>query len=144
MVAAFYVVVDSNEPGFDTTVDGKALSKHSNQIDIIAGRLGFKSLAAYCSISPDEARAEMIGIMGFEDESELPPEAQDTIANMPPANWYDAAHGLDYARKTGDYIRANPDAVKDPKAVLCDLDTMATVMEAARERQLKWHLQVDY
>ena len=126
MGLAFYVVVESEEPGFDTTVDGKALSKYCNQIDIIAGHLGLKSLEAYCSIDPEEARSEMLGIMGFDDESELPPESQEVLAKMPPAHWYDAADGLDYAQKVGDYIRANPDAVKDAKAVLYDLDIMTT------------------
>lgn len=142
--AAFYVVVNSDDPGFDTTVDGKALSRHCNQIDAIAGRLGFKSLEAYCSQSPEDARGMMADLMDLEDETDLPPDAQETIANMPPEEWHDAEHGFDYAQKVGDHIRANRDAVKDADAVLYDLDTMVTVFKAALERGLKWHLQVDF
>ena len=144
MGAAFYVVVNSDDPGFDTTVDGKALSRHCNQIDVIAGRLGFKPLESYCSQSPEDAHGMMAELMGLEDESDLPPDAQETIANMPPEKWYDAEQGLDYAQKVGDHVRANRDTVNDAEAILYDLDSMVTVFTAARERNLKWHLQVDF
>lgn len=144
MGAAYFVVVNSAEPDFDTTIDGKALSRHSRRIDRIATQLGFKSLDEYCSQSPEEARLMMAGVMGIEDENDLPSDAEETLANMPPEQWYDADHGLDYARQLADHIRQNPGAVKDPEAVLYDLDTMATVLTEAKERGLKWHLQVDF
>jgi hypothetical protein len=70
MGAAYYVVLNEDEPGFDTTIDGKALSRHSRPID--------------------------------------------------------------------------PRAVKDPEAVLDDLQAMSTVLAEAKKRGLKWHLQVDF
>ena len=144
MGAAYYVVVNSDDPGFDTTVDGKALSRHQERIDIIAGRFGFNSLDAYCSQSPDDARVQMADLMGLEDEFELPLNAEESIRNMPPEQWFDPQLGLDYAKQIGDHIRENPNSVKDATAVLYDLDTMATVMTDALERKLKWHLQVDF
>ncbi|MCA9146623.1 MAG: hypothetical protein KDB05_27785 [Planctomycetales bacterium] len=144
MGAAYFIVVNSQDPGFDTTVDGKALSRHARQIDAIAIKLGFKSLDEHCSQSPDDARLQMADLMGIEDEFDLPADAEETLKNMPPEEWYDASHGLDYANKVADHIRQNPTSVKDPDAVLYDLDTMITVLTEAASRGLQWHLQVDF
>lgn len=143
MGAAYYVVLNANEPGFDTTIDGKALSRHSRPIDRIAKQLGFKSLDEYCSQSPEEARLMMASIMGFDGADQLPPDAEATLASMPPEQWYDAEHGLDYASQLAAHIRLNPQAVKDPEAVLDDLQAMSAVLTEAKKRGLKWHLQVD-
>lgn len=144
MGAAYFIVLNSDDPGFDTTVDGKALSRHSARIDAIATKLGFKALDEYCSQSPDDARAMMADLMELEDESDLPPDAEETLANMPPEEWYGADHGIDYAKQMADHIRQNPQAVKNADAVLYDLDSMLTVLTQAKERELKWHLQVDF
>jgi hypothetical protein len=144
MGAAYFIVLNSDDPGFDTTVDGKALSRHSARINSIATKLGFKSLDEYCSQSPDDARSMMADLMGLEDENELPPDTAETFTKMPPEEWYDADHGIDYAKQMADHIRQNPKVVKDAEAVLYDLDSMITVLTQAKERELKWHLQVDF
>ncbi|WP_146395936.1 hypothetical protein [Pseudobythopirellula maris] len=144
MGAAYFIVLNSDDPGFDTTVDGKALSRHSARINAIATKLGFKSLDEHCSQSPEDARAMMAGLMELEDGDDLPPDSEETLANMPPEEWYDADHGIDYAKQIADYIRQNPESVKDVDAVLYDLDSMLTVLAQAKERELKWHLQVDF
>ncbi|TWT89877.1 hypothetical protein Mal64_02590 [Pseudobythopirellula maris] len=86
----------------------------------------------------------MAGLMELEDGDDLPPDSEETLANMPPEEWYDADHGIDYAKQIADYIRQNPESVKDVDAVLYDLDSMLTVLAQAKERELKWHLQVDF
>ena len=144
MGAAYFIVLNQQDPGFDTTLDGKALSRHSRQIDAIAMKHGFKSLDEYCSQSLEEARLQMADLMELEDEIDLPAEAEDTLKNMPPEEWHDADHGLDYANKVADHVRQNPTSVKNPDAVLYDLDTMITVLTDAASRGLKWHFQVDF
>lgn len=144
MGAAYFIVVNSQDPGFDTTVDGKALSRYSRQIDAIAAKLGFKSLDGYCSQAREEARLQMAALMEIEDEVDLPADAEETLKNMPPEEWYDANHGLDYANKVVGHVRQNRTSVRDSDAVLYDLDTMITVLNEAATRGLKWHLQVDF
>ena len=144
MGAAYFVVLNTDDPGFDATIDGKALSRHSARINAIATKLGFKSLDEYCSQSPDDARAMMADLIELEDENDLSPDAEETLANMPPEQWYDADHGIDYAKQMVDHIRQNPQAVKDADAVLYDFDSMLTVLTQAKERKLNWHLQVDF
>lgn len=144
MGAAYYVVLNSDDPGFDPTVDGKALSRHSTQINAIATKLGLKALDDYCSLAPQDARTMMADIMGLEDEDDLPPDAPGTLASVTPEVWYDAGHGIDYARQLADHVRESPQSVKDADAVLYDLDSMLTVLTQAKDRELKWHLQVDF
>ncbi len=144
MGAAYYVVLNTDAPDFDTTVDGKALARNSTQIDLIAGSLGFKALDGYFSISPADARLQMADLLGIEDENNLPPENEEALKQMPPEEWYDAQHGVDWATQIANYIRENPGSVKDPDKVLADLDQMKQVMTDAVKRGLKWHLLVDY
>ena len=144
MGAAYYIVVDTDEPDFDTTVDGKALSRNASQIDAIATSLGFRTLNGYFSISPEDARLQMADLLGIEDENDLPPENEAAISKVPPEEWYDAEHGLEYATRVSEYIRDNPNSVRDVDAVLNDLDQMKQVMSDAVQRGLKWHFLVDY
>ncbi len=69
MGTAYFIVLNCDDPGFDTTVDGKALSRRSARIDSIATKLGFKPLDAYCSQSPEDARAMMAGLMELDDKT---------------------------------------------------------------------------
>ncbi|MEX0937710.1 MAG: hypothetical protein WDZ59_07595 [Pirellulales bacterium] len=144
MGAAYFIVLNSDDPGFNTTVDGKALSRHSGRIDAKAKVLGFKSLDEYCSQSPEDARSLLADLMGMEDEDDLPPDAEETLGNLPPEEWCDSEHGIDYAKRVGDAIRQNPQAVEDADAILSDLDSMVAVLTQAKDRGLKWHLQVDF
>lgn len=144
MGAAYYVVLNTEDPGFDTTVDGKALARHARQIDSIAASLGFKALDEYCSQSLEDARVLMMDLMELEEGDDLPPEAEETLRKMPPETWFEATVGLDYARQVSAHIRDNPSSVGDPDAVLNDFDALATVLQQAAERELKWHLQVDF
>jgi len=144
MGAAYYIVVNSDEPGFHTGIDGKALARNSSEIDVVAKSLGLKLLDDYFSFSPENARLEMAGMLGIEDENDLPPEHESAIEKMPPEEWFDAMQGADFANKISEHIRANPESVAEPEAVLYDLQTMSTIMEKCSEHGLKWHFLVDY
>ena len=144
MGAAFYVVVDAASPGFDTTIDGKALARNSSQIDSIAASLGFKALADYCSMSPEQARDQMAELLGIEDVHDLPEGSAAALSQMPPEEWFDPALGRDYAMRIAEYVRKNLEAVRDADAILNNLHRMEQIMAEASERGLKWHLLVDY
>jgi hypothetical protein len=81
--AAYFIVLNADAPGFNMTVDGKALARHSSRIDSIATELGFKTLGEYCSLSPEEARAMMADLMELEDENDLPPAIQMVRSSHP-------------------------------------------------------------
>jgi hypothetical protein len=59
MGAAYFIVLDQKDPGFDTMVNGKSLSKEAKRLERIAKSLGVRALDDYVSYSPEEARAIM-------------------------------------------------------------------------------------
>lgn len=144
MAAAYFIVLNSDQPGFDASLDGKALSRNSTRINAIAAKLGFKSLDQYCSQSQEDARIMMASLMELEDAAELPQVVQETLAKMPPEEWYDADDGIVFAKQIAEHIRQNPKDVKEPEAVLYDLNSLITILNQAKQFGLKWHLQVDY
>ena len=121
MSTAFFIVLDSDEPGFDAFVDGKILTRQLDSVNAIARSLGLKQLEDYA----------------FQDLSEFGgPELE--------VEWFDAAEGKNWASRILQHIRANPEAVKDIEAVAEDLADYVRVFEEAGKRGLKWHLELDF
>jgi hypothetical protein len=135
MSAAFFIVLDQKDPGFDTMVNGKFLSRDSERLEKIAKSLGIRALHEYVSYSPDEAR-EMMEDMGI--------DVEDIEGIKPPEKvWYNAQEGLDLVGKLIAHISANLKAVKNPKGVLADLNEYQVVLKKAKEAGARWCLQVD-
>ena len=144
MGAAYFVVLNTDGPAFDPFINGKALARNVDKIDVVANSLGFKTLNGYFSKSATHARAEMAALLGIEDENKLPPAQEETIRNMPPEEWFDADHGLAYAVQVSEYIRETPGCVDEPEEVLDDLAELREVMIKAGTHGLKWHFLIDY
>jgi hypothetical protein len=136
MGAAFFIVLDRKDPGFDTMVNGKALSQDARRLEKIAKSLGIRPLEEYVSYEPDEAR-EMMEEMGTD-----PDEIDDM--ELPEQKWYEAQEGLEWVTKIGAHIRANPSSVKNAEDVLADLDAYRAVLEQAKSIKARWNLQVDF
>jgi hypothetical protein len=136
MSAAYFIVLDNSDPGFDTMVNGKFLSKNAKQLEKIAKSLGIRTLDDFVSCSPDEARAMM------EDLGSDPAE----IANMelPEQKWFDPQEGLELVGKLAAHVQTNPTAVKNSKGVLADLGEYQVVLEKAKAIGARWNLQVDF
>lgn len=49
MSAAFFIVLDREDPGFDTMVNGKFLAQDAKRLEKIAKLLGLRSLEEYVS-----------------------------------------------------------------------------------------------
>src|SRR5215471_18561507 len=124
MSAAFFIVLDRENPGFDTTVNGKFLSQDSKRLEKVAKSLGIRPLEEYVSYSPDEARALM------EDLGSSPEEI--AAVKLPEQQWFDAKQGLDFVPTLSKHLEANPKAVKNAKGVLADLEEYKEVFEKAQ------------
>ena len=136
MSAAFFIVLDKENPGFNTMVNGKFLSRDSKRLAKIAQSLGIRQLEDYVSYAPDEARALM---------EELGAESERAEATkLPEQQWFEAQEGLDLVAKLTDHVRANPKAVTNAKGVLADLKEYKEVLEKARAVGARWNLQVDF
>jgi hypothetical protein len=136
MSAAYFIVLDNSHPGFDTTVNGKFLSKNAKQLEKIAKKLGIRTLDDFVSYSPDEARA-MMEDLGIDPEE---------IAKMelPEQKWFDPQEGLDLVGKLAAHVQAYQTAVKNAKGVLADLNEYQQVLEKAKAIGAWWNLQVDF
>ena len=59
MSVAYYIVLDKEEPGFDTFVNGKALA-HEKRLESLCKKLGLKTFEDFLTMSGDDI-ADMIG-----------------------------------------------------------------------------------
>lgn len=136
MSAAFFIVLDQEDPGFETMVNGQFLSSESARLEKIARSLGLPPLEEFVSVSPDEARAMM------EDMGTDPDEIMEM--ELPDQKWYEPKEGLEWIGKVSGHIGANPSAVKNVKGVLAELDEYRVVLEQAQSIKARWNLQVDF
>ena len=136
MSTALFIVIDRDNTGFDTTVNGKFLSQDAGKLEKIAKSLGLRPLHEYVSYSPEDA-LEMMEELG-DDPAEM-----DGM-ELPEQQWYEPQEGLDWADKVIAYVRSNPASVKNAEGVLADLDEYRTVFEHAKSISARWNLQIDF
>jgi hypothetical protein len=126
--AAYFIVLNNPDPGFDTFVNGKAISRDTQGLPKLAKSLGLRALEAYFSMSPED------------------PEAFDIDADLPeiPERWFDAEEGLAWVGELREAIEAAPKAVKNAEVVLSDLVEFERVFSQARAIGAKWHFSIDF
>lgn len=128
MSVAFYIVLDNEDPGFDTFVNGKALAKEAQKLEAISKKLGIPTFEDFIAMSADD-------IEGMLDEEVDIPEQEE--------KWFSPEEGLGFIQKVADHIRANPSSVTNPKAVLDDLGEYEEVFTKATVVGARWHLNLD-
>ncbi len=121
MSTAYYIVLNSQEPGFDTFIDGKALARRLPTVNKIAVGIGLKRLENF-------AFHDLSDFGGPESEPE----------------WFDAAEGVNWMSQVLQHVRQHPDSVGDADAVADDLQACIRVLGEAGKRGFKWHLALDY
>ena len=136
MSAAFFIVLDREDGGVDTMVNGKFLSQNAKALEAIAESLGIRPLEAWVSYSPEEASAIM-------EEMGTDPDEIDNL-NLPEQSWYEPQEGLDWVNTVSTHVRANPASLENPEGVLEDLEEYRTVLEQAKAVGARWNLQVDF
>jgi hypothetical protein len=136
MSAAFYIVLDRETPGFNTTVNGKFLAKDADRIDRVSKAIGIPSLSDFICFSPGSAESIV------ENSGKSPNEME--TAELPQQRWFDAQAGLDFIEKIAAFIDENPTIVKNTKGVLDDLEEYKVVLQKAKSIGARWNLQVDF
>ncbi|MBF0202835.1 MAG: hypothetical protein HQK67_00675 [Desulfamplus sp.] len=129
MSVAYYIVLDNDNPGFNTFVNGKNLAKESKRVDTICEKLGIKKLGEFLTMSENDI-SEMLG-----EDVELP-EAQDE-------QWFSTDEGIVVVQALVAHIETNPKAVKNATGVLEDLAEYAETLSKAKTINAKWHLNLD-
>jgi hypothetical protein len=125
---AFYIVLDNDEPGFETFVNGKSLAHEAEKLDGISKKLGLSTFDDFIAMSADEIE-DLLG-----EDVEIPEQEE---------KWFTADEGLAFVDAMSKYIRANPTSVKDQQAVLADLEEYADVFSKAKGIGARWHLNLD-
>jgi len=121
MSTAYFIVLDRDDPDFDSFVDGKVLTRQLAAVNKVAGKLGLKRFEDYASQDLSE-----FGLPVSEPE------------------WFAATEGVNWASAILRQLRDNPGAVKDVEAVIEDLEDYVRVFKEAQKRDLKWHLELDF
>lgn len=129
MSTAYYIVLDREEPGFDTFVNGKALAKAASALETLCAKLNLPNLDAFVSFSGDE--------LG---------DLLDEPIDMPDTNetWFTPEEGLQCFSQLEAYLRDNPKAVKNSAAVLEDLGEFIAVLDKTQAIGARWHLALDF
>jgi hypothetical protein len=128
---AFYIVLEREIPNTDISVNGNFLSKNSDALEKMAGKLGVDALMSFFSASPDEIASLM--------EVDV-----DSIKGNPKykEKWFAAEDGL----RTVSTVLENISRFKmaEPDGVEANLREFARVLELAKSSGIRWHLAIDY
>ena len=101
---ALYIALEGSPPGFDTVVDGKALSRAEEEMALLAEQLGVRPLMEFFSMSREEASAQA---QQFNTGLDLDSFSED---------WFTAAEGLQTARARLEGVwRNQPFALASPE-----------------------------
>lgn len=135
MAASFYIVVEGEDPGFDTFVNGHALARNEDALERLAESLHVDPLLEY--FSADENSMCLLLDQGAGDP--------DWAQNLPAPQWFDPADGLVTIRALIRYLIASPVCLgSETSRVLNELREYERVLEKTRKRNLRWQLAVSW
>lgn len=121
MSTAYFIVVDQEDPDFNSFVDGKVLTKQLDVVNRIASGLGLNSFEDYAC----------------QDLSEFGGPEMEPV-------WFEASEGANWAQAILNRLRDDRKLVGNADAVIEDLEDYLRVFEEAKARGLKWHLELDF
>lgn len=140
MSVAYYIVLDAEEPGFDTFVNGKAVAHATDELDELCRQNGLQTLDSFMGQSMDEI-SDMLGEDIELPESEVGDDGDGESRGD--AKWFEPSEGLAVISAIISAIERKPDALDDPQAVLEDLMEYKAVLERAAAIEAQWALALD-
>jgi hypothetical protein len=130
-----YIVVEGEDPGFDTYVNGRALARNEDAVERLALRLGVKPLIEF--FSADENSMSLLIEEGAGN--------RELMHKLPPPQWYSAADGLITVEALVAALEHEPQQFgSEGEQVLGELLEYQRVLSKARDRQMRWHLAVSW
>ncbi len=135
MAASMYIVVEGEDPGFETLVNGRSLARHEDALEKLALGLGVRSLIEF--FSADENSMALLIEEGAGN--------RELLQRLPPPQWYAPGDGLVTVRALLSALRADPQMLGTEGAqVLVELSEYAVVLEKTEARGMRWHLAVSW
>jgi len=137
MSFAYYIVLDNEEPGFETFVNGKAVAHAADELDALCNKLGLPLLDSFMGQSPSELADMLSDQHDGDDEEFTGPEYSD-------ATWFEPRDGLTLVDAIIAHLQNNPAAVASAADVVDDLHEYKSLLEQAHGIGAKWHLAIDF
>jgi hypothetical protein len=135
MAASMYIVVEGEDPGFDTFVNGRALARHEDALEQLALRQGVRPLIEFFS-----ADANSMSLLVEEGAGNV-----DLLRRLPPPQWYAAEDGLITVRALLHRLADDPNQFgSEGEQILSELLEYAEVLEKTMCRKMRWHLAVSW
>jgi len=135
MAASLYIVVEGEDPGYDTFVNGRALVRNEDALERVALNIGARPLIEF--FSADENSMALLIEEGAGDPT--------LLEYLPPPQWYAARDGLESISALLDYIRREPaDLGSESEFIREELEEYEKVLRKTSERGLRWHLAVSW
>lgn len=135
MPASMYIVVEGEDPGFDTFVNGRALARNEDGLERLAIRLGVRPLIDF--FSADENSMSLL----IEEGAGNP----DLLQKLPPPQWFGGDDGLASVRPLLQALRDEPAQLgSDSENLRDELQEFEVVLQKTADRNLRWHLAVSW
>ncbi len=135
MSVAYYVVLDVDDPGFETFVNGKAVARAADRLNALCAAQGLPPLDSFLGQSMDD-------FADFLDEDIPLPEGEDGAEK-----WFDPQEGIRLITALIAAIQANPAALggsaEAVEEVLEDLAEYQAVLAQAAAIKARWYLALD-
>lgn len=128
MGSALYIVAEQKNLEVELWVSGKALARADFELQVVARELGVTSLMEFFS-ADRESLSAFIDAAGSGTAEE---------------QWYSAAEGLKTVRELTSHLRAHNLRLTATDQVLADLADFERVLSYLDERNVRWHLAVDF
>jgi hypothetical protein len=130
-----YIVVEGEDPGYDTFVNGSSLAQHEDAVERLALRLGVKPLIEF--FSADENSMALL----IEEGAGNP----ELLRKLPAPQWYPASDGLATVTALVEALKDEPHQLgSEGPLVLAELEEYARVLKKTEARGLRWHLAVSW
>ena len=130
-----YIVVEGEDPGFDTFVNGRALARNEDGLERLAIRMGVRPLIDF--FSADENSMSLL----IEEGAGNP----DLLQKLPPPQWFGGDDGLASVRPLLQALRDEPAQMgSDSQSLRDELEEFEVVLQKTADRKLRWHLAVSW
>ncbi len=130
-----YIVVEGEDPGYDTFVNGRALARHEDAVEKLALKLGVRPLIEF--FSADENLMALLVEGGAGDE--------ELMKQLPPPQWFRAEDGVASVEALIEALQDEPQQLgSEGVLVLEELREYAVVLGKTAERGLRWHMAVSF
>ncbi len=139
MSLAYYIVLDKDDAGFETFVNGKAVAHAAEELDALCNRLGLPLLDSFLGQSPTEL-ADMLADDYDDDED----DEEFTERDYDDVTWFAPRDGIALVDAIVAHLKEHPAAVASAEDVLDDLSEYRAVLERAHGIGAKWHLAIDF